>query len=408
MRRSGPAVIGSPPVSHDLPSQLRVHRGIREIPKAAWDALVPKEGVPFLEYEWIHALEESGSVSPEAGWHPHHLALWQGKRLVAVAPAYLKDDSYGEFVYDWSWASAAERIGVRYYPKLVLAVPLTPATGPRFLIAKDQDRAQRQRELVTGALELARSGKLSSVHVLFPTEEELPELRAAGYGIRLGVQYHWHNRGYATFEDFLSRFQSKRRNQIRRERRAAEEQGIMLSSRTGAELANEDPRVLFDLYASTVDKYLWGRRHLRPEFFRLALKHFSHRLELVEAKKDGRLVAGAINVGSPTVLYGRYWGSFEEHPFLHFNVCQYYPVEQAIRTGRVRFEPGAGGEHKLVRGFEPALTYSAHFLFHPGLDRAVRQFLEAEAQAIHDGLPQWRAETGLKPLASQVGSGEEG
>ncbi len=360
---------------------------------------MPPEGVPFLEWQWIEALEESGSVSPESGWHPHHLTLWQGNRLVAAAPAYFKDDSYGEFVYDFSWASASERIGVPYYPKLVLAVPLTPATGPRFLVAADQDPRQRQRELITGALELARSANLSSVHVLFPQEAELAALEAAGGAIRLGVQYHWQNHGYATFEDFLQRFNSKRRNQLRRERRAVDDQGITLGMRTGPELSGEDPQLLFRLYCSTVDKYMWGRRHLRPGFFERTLKHFSHRLQLVEARKDGRLIAGAVNVAGDKVLYGRYWGSFEEHPFLHFNVCQYYPVEQSIRQARVRFEPGAGGEHKLVRGFEPALTYSAHFIFHPTLDKAVRNFLQVETQAIRDGLPQWRAETGLKDTA---------
>jgi len=391
-------------VSNDLPSQLRVHRGIREIPQEAWDALVPKDGVPFLEWSWIEALEESGSVSAEAGWHPHHLAIWQGRRLVAVAPAYLKDDSYGEFVYDWSWASAAERLGIPYYPKLILAVPLTPATGPRFLVAPDQDRAQRQRELITAALELARSRPLSSVHVLFPQQPELAALEASGFGIRHGVQYHWQNHGYRSFDDFLARFNSKRRNQIRRERRAVQEQGLTLSTRTGPELAQEDPQVLFNLYASTVDRYVWGRRHLRPAFFERALKTFSHRLQLVEARrKDGRLVAGAVNVAGDKVLYGRYWGAFEELPFLHFNVCQYYPVEQSIQQGYVRFEPGAGGEHKLVRGFEPQLTYSAHFIFHPVLDKAVRTFLEVESRAIRDGLPQWRAETGFKDTAGTGG-----
>ncbi len=386
-------------MSTQLPSQLRVHRAIREIPREAWDALVPPEGVPFLEWQWIEALEESGSVAPESGWHPHHLTLWQGNRLVAAAPAYLKDDSYGEFVYDFSWASASERIGVPYYPKLVLAVPLTPATGPRFLVAADQDRKQRQRELIQGALELARSANVSSVHVLFPQQAELPELEAAGAAVRLGVQYHWQNHGYATFDDFLQRFNSKRRHQLRRERRAVDDQGITLGMRTGSELSGEDPQLLFRLYCSTVDKYMWGRRHLKPGFFERTLKSFSHRLQLVEARKDGRLVAGAVNVAGDKVLYGRYWGSFEEHPFLHFNVCQYYPVEQSIRQGRVRFEPGAGGEHKLVRGFEPALTYSAHFIFHPMLDKAVRNFLEVETQAIRDGLPLWRAETGLKDTA---------
>jgi hypothetical protein len=383
-------------MSSPLPLTLRVHRAITEVPRGAWDGLLDDEAVPFLEWAFLAALEQSGSVTPERGWHPRHLTLWRGSRLVAAAPAYLRDDSEGEFVFDGAWATAAGRVGLRYYPKLVLTVPFTPATGRRVLVAPGEDRAAREQELYAAALEYARSERVSGLHVLFHTQAEAAGLEAAGFALRLGVQYQWHNQGYRTREDFLDRFHSKRRNQLRRELRAPEAQGITVRTLRGDALQELDPEELYRLYASTVDKYPWGRRFLTQDFFARMLSTFRHRCELVEARKEGRRIAGAFNLASPTVLYGRYWGCFEEHPFLHFNVCLYHPVEEAISRGLRRFEPGAGGEHKLTRGFAPHYTYSAHLLLHPGLDRAVRAFLSQEQAAVRAGLPRWQAETGFK------------
>ncbi|XXF76852.1 GNAT family N-acetyltransferase [Myxococcaceae bacterium GXIMD 01537] len=386
-------------MSTPLPLTLRIHRAITDVPRAAWDALVDEEGLPFAEWGFLAALEESGCAVPERGWHPHHLTLWRGHRLVAAAPAYLKDDSHGEFVLDWSWASAAERVGLRYYPKLVLTVPFTPATGRRVLVAPGEDRAARAAELYQGALECARAAGLSGVHVLFPSAEEAAALEPLGFAVRLGVQYHWLNDGYRTMEDFLARFHAKRRNQLRRELRAPAEQGVTVRTLRGEALGALDPQEVFRVYASTVDKYPWGLRHLTPDFFARMLAQARHRCEFIEARREGRLVAGAFNLVGPQALYGRYWGCLEELPFLHFNVCLYHPIEDAIARGLPRFEPGAGGEHKLTRGFEPRLTYSAHLLFHPGLDRAVRGFLATERAAIQQGLPRWRAENGFKARA---------
>jgi uncharacterized protein len=389
-------------MSAPLPLTLRVHRAIQDVPQAAWDALLDESAQPFLEWAFLAALEDTGCVAPAAGWHPRHLTLWRGPHLVAAAPAYLKDDSHGEFVFDFSWAAAAERVGVRYYPKLVLAVPFTPATGRRVLVAPGEDRPAREEALYAGALEYAQAQGLSGVHVHFPTAEEAGRLERCGFALRLGVQYHWRNAGYASPEDFLARFHAKRRNQLRRELRAPEAQGLSLRCLRGDGLSSVDPALLFRLYASTVDRYGLGPRSLNEPFFRRMLEGFSHRVECVEARalSDGRLVAGAFNLAGPRVLYGRYWGNLEApgaHPFLHFNVCLYAPVREAIERGLERFEPGAGGEHKLTRGFEPQLTYSAHRLFHAGLDRAVRAFLLHEQAAVRQGLPQWQAETGLKP-----------
>jgi predicted N-acyltransferase len=387
-------------VSDRLPSQLKVLQSIRDVPEAAWNALLTETSTPFLEWAWLDALESTGCASPASGWHPRHLTIWRGNRLVAAAPAYVKDDSYGEFVYDFAWASAAERIGYAYYPKLILAVPFSPATGERLLVAQGEERVARQEELVRGALELARAEGQSSLHVLFPTAEEAALLERLGFGIRHGVQYHWENRGYGSVDDFLGELTSKRRHQLRREMRAPVEQGIEIRTVSGEGLAAVDPKDVFAIYRSTVDKYPWGRLHLSPAFFARALETLPHRLEFVEARKDGKLVAGALNLSSPRVLYGRYWGCLEDHPFLHFNVCLYSAVESAIARKLDRFEPGAGGEHKLVRGFLPKVTYSAHWIFQPQLDRAVREFLAAERNAIATGLPQWRKETGFKEARS--------
>lgn len=383
-------------MSTQLPSQLKVYESITDIPRESWDALLDDAAHPFLEHGWLSCLEESGSITPKAGWHPRHLTLWRGPKLVAAAPAYLKDDSHGEFIFDWSWASAAERIGVKYYPKLIVAVPLAPATGRRILVASGEDRTARERELMQAALELARSEELSSVHVLFPTEGEIGSLSEVGFAPRLGVQYQWSSHGEKTFDEFLERFHSKRRNQLKRERRAPAEQGIEIRTLRGKDLSQIEPDDAFKLYVSTVDKFVWGYRHLNKKFFQLALERMAHRIEFVEARRKGKRIAGAFNVGTPKVLYGRYWGCFEDVPFLHFNVCLYHSVDECIRDGRIRFEPGAGGEHKLSRGFEPTLTHSAHHIFNPVLGRAVKNFLDAERAAIRDGLPQWLQETGYR------------
>ncbi len=383
-------------MSDPLPPTLRIHRAITEVPRGAWDALLDDMARPFLEWDFLAALEESGSVAPQAGWHPRHLTLWRGSRLVAAAPAYLRDDSHGEFVSDWPWATAAERLGVRYYPKLVLTVPFNPVTSRRMLVAPGEDRMALESELARAAREYALAEGFSSVHIHFPTSAEVTSLEATGYTVRLGIQYQWHNVGYGCFEDFLARFHARRRNQLRRELRAPAAQGLTLRTLRGDALAGVEPAELYRLYASTTDKYPCGRRLLTPDFFVRMLKTFRHSCEVVEARRDGRLVAGAFNLMGPRVLYGRYWGCFEEHPFLHFNVCLYHPVAESIALGLERFEPGAGGEHKLTRGFEPSLTWSAHLLFHPGLARAVRSYLEHERAAVLAGLPQWRAETGFK------------
>jgi predicted N-acyltransferase len=383
-------------MSAPLPSQLRICSSISDVPAHAWNALLDEQSTPFLEHAWLSALEESGSAAPAMGWHPRHLTLWRGNRLVAAAPAYVKDHSFAEFVYDFAWATAAERMGIRYYPKLVLGVLASPATGRRFLVAPGEDRLRRTQELARAAVEYGRSEGFSSIHVLFSTPEETAVLEGLGYATRLGVQYQWHNPGYKSYDDFLDRFKSKRRTQLRRELRAMPEQGVEIRTLRGAEVAAADPDVWYRLYSSTVDKFAWGRRHLTPSFFGRLFQSFHSSVELVVAERKGKLLAGAMNLRGEDALYGRYWGCFDEVPFLHFNVCLYHPVADCIAAQTPRFEPGAGGEHKLVRGFEPTLTYSSHFLYSPILEQAVQRFLVAERAAILEGMPQWALESGLK------------
>jgi uncharacterized protein len=377
--------------------RFRVIDAIGTIPEAAWDALLDDACTPFQKHRWLHAMEREGCAVEDTGWHPRHLTLWRGVDLVAAAPAYVREDSQGEFVFDHGWANAAQRAGIRYYPKLVLAVPFTPATGRRVLVAPGEDRAALTCALFDGAVAFAKAERLSSVHVLFPTRDESRLAESAGALTRLGVQYQWDNPGYRDYDDFLARFDSKRRHQLRREARAAQEQGIVLATRRGAELAESDAALAYRLYLSTVDKFMWGRRYLNEGFFRRVLREFSEHVELVEARRDGEVVAGAINVASATHLYGRYWGCFEEHPFLHFNVCYYHSIGECIARGVRRFEGGAGGEHKVSRGFEPTVTCSSHWLFHRGLDEAVREFVGRESAAIDAALPSMRAATGMRP-----------
>ena len=362
---------------------VHVHASIREIPAEQWDALDGVREAPFLSHTWLDALEATGCVGGETGWVPYHLSFRDGERLVAAAPAYLKENSEGEFVFDWAWAGAAQRAKIPYYPKLIVAVPFTPATGARLLVADPTERPTLVGVLASVLRKLVAANGLSGAHVLFPTEAEAKGLVEAGMAHRLGLQFHWKNHGYATFDDYLARFSSKRRNQIKRERREMEKQGLVLSTERGR-IAPDVIDAMYGFYLSTVEKFTWGRQYLNRAFFEEVCDKLAGRIEIVVARDGQRIVAGAFNLLGDKTLYGRYWGAAEERPFLHFNVCFYHSIDECIARGLSAFEPGAGGEHKLVRGFEPSITHSAHHLAHPGLDRAVREFLERERAAVSE------------------------
>jgi predicted N-acyltransferase len=376
--------------------QLRVHSALDEVPETAWDALLDAGATPFVRWAWLEALERSGCASAESGWRPCHFTLWRAGTLVAAAPAYLKDDSDGDFSRDWHWADAAARAGVPYYPKLVLGVPFTPVTGRRVLVAPGEARADRIAQLLDGVRQFAASSGARSLHVLFPDAVEARELEAAGLARRVAFQYHWNNDGYQSPEQFLARFDSKRRNQARRERAAPATQGITIETVRGEALARqalELGRTAFELHRSTVDKLMWGRRWLNLGFYERVFERMPGPLEVVLARKDGRVIAGAFNLASNHHLYGRYWGCLEEHKFLHFNVCLYHSIDECIERGIQVFEGGAGGEHKLVRGFEPAETYSMHQFFDERLERPLRGYIADEAVERAAALARWRAKS---------------
>jgi predicted N-acyltransferase len=346
--------------------ELRILRSVREIPAAEWDALLGPESSPFVEHAWLEMLEETGCVGGETGWLPLHQSLWRGGKLVAAAPSYLKGNSEGEFVFDWGWADLAARMGVRYYPKIVVAVPFTPATGDRVLVAEGEDRARATRLLAGAARQLAEAVKASGVHVLFPREEEATYWEESGYLRREGFQYHWFRDGADTFDGYLARFSSKQRNQIKRELRTVKDQGFVVETLPPEAHTLALARTMHSFYASTVEKHgMWGRHYLNERFFARVVEHphFRGRLAWVVARGDrGEIVAGAFNVAKGKRLYGRYWGAAVEAPCLHFVVCYYAGIEYAIARGLEVFEPGAGGEHKRARGFVPTLTRSTHWV----------------------------------------------
>lgn len=366
--------------------ELRVHERIRDVSQVEWDRLVGPNAPPFLSFAFLEALERTGCVTPDRGWLPFHLTLWENEQLVAAAPAYLKGNSEGEFVFDWGWADFAHKMRVKYYPKLLLAVPFTPATGARVLIAEGADAAARERlvlAMAEGVRRVLDAQSLSSAHVLFLTEPEAKEFGGGGYALRLGVQYQWHNQGFRTFEDFLTTFPSKKRTQMRRERKEMAQRGIRIATLRGSEITEEAVEAMCEFYESTVDKFRWGRRYLNRPFFYDIAERMKDNVEIVLARSSSnRIIAGAFNMVGGGVLYGRYWGAREEHPFLHFNVCYYHSIDECIARGLVRFEPGAGGEHKRARGFAPTLTRSVHRLVDPRLHAAISDYLGRERDHI--------------------------
>lgn len=377
--------------------RLRVLESIDDAPRTAWNALLRPHDAPVLRWEWIHAMEASGSAVPERGWEPAHFTLWRGETLVAAAPAYRKHHSMGEYVYDFGWANAAQQLGVEYYPKLVVGLPLSPLTARRFLVAAGEDEPALRRTLLTAVTESAKDDGCSSVHVLFPPEDEARALEALGYLRRSTMQYHWRNPGYRTYDDYLSRFDSKRRNQFKRERAAAATQGITLRTVRSHELTAEHAELAWRFYEATASRHAWGPVQLTRELFHLAFAGLPDAIELVVAERAGKVVAGAFNLHTPTRLYGRYWGCFEDHPFLHFHVCLYHSVDDAIRRGLEVFEPGAGGEHKISRGFEPTEIHSVHRLFDPRLERAVKDFCRRERAQVERLTAESAQLSGLKP-----------
>ncbi len=359
------------------------------IPAAAWDGLCP-DGNPFLRHAFLAALEDSGSAVAEAGWQPLHLTMGAPEAPTAACPLYVKGHSYGEYVFDHGWADAYERAGGQYYPKLLVAVPFTPVPGPRLLAATE---AQKQQLAATIRGATDKLG-LSSAHVNFASEEEAALLEEEGFLRRRGIQFHWHNRGYRDFQDFLDTMRSTKRKAIRKERAAVAAAGVEIRTLTGEELTEEDLAAFYPFYVSTVDKR-WGSAYLTADFFRRLARNFAERIMLVTVRQDGVLVGAALNLRSGDTLYGRLWGCRKEVEFLHFEACYYRAIDFAIQHGLARVEAGAQGMHKLQRGYEPVFTHSAHYIRDPGLREPVRRYLRQESQAQAEELVELR---GLLPF----------
>ncbi len=369
--------------------EITVLASLSQIAPGDWDACACPETAdggrphdPFTTHRFLKALEDSGSVGPGTGWQPQYLVARLDGMVIACAPLYAKGHSQGEYIFDHSWAHAYERAGGDYYPKLQMAVPFTPATGRRFLVRPGYDGIG-QSALVQGAVQLAADNGLSSLHITFCTQDEAEAGEKMGLMKRTSQQFHWLNRGFADFDDFLAALSSRKRKTIRKERSRANDFGGAIHLLSGNDIRPEHWDAFWVFYQDTGSRK-WGSPYLTRAFFDEAQAHLRDDLLLVMAERGGRWVAGALNVIGRETLFGRYWGCIETHPCLHFEMCYYRAIEFAITHGFARVEAGAQGEHKLARGYLPTQTYSLHWVADPGFARAIAQYLEAEAEAVGD------------------------
>ena len=371
--------------------EIRVLTSLHDIAAELWDACACPEAAdggrpydPFSTHRFLLALEDSRSVGPGTGWEPRYLTAWQDDRIIGVAPLYAKSHSQGEYIFDFSWAHAYENAGGRYYPKLQIAIPFTPATGRR-LLARPGSEAEAMSALVQGAVQLASDNRLSSLHITFCTEDEALAGEAMGLMRRTTQQFHWVNDNYPDFEAFLASLSSRKRKTIRKERQKANAFGGSIRSLTGDEIAPHHWNAFWQFYQDTGGRK-WGTPYLTRRFFDIAQETLRDDILLVMCEREGREVAGALNFIGREVLYGRYWGCIEHHDCLHFEACYYRAIDHAIDHGLARVEAGAQGEHKLARGYLPAPTHSLHWIAERGFARAVEQYLAEERRSIEEDI----------------------
>ncbi|MCG7494532.1 GNAT family N-acetyltransferase [Thalassobius sp. Cn5-15] len=370
--------------------EIQLLSSLDQIAAADWDSCACPEWSegrvidPFTTHRFLHALEASGSVGPGTGWQPQYLTAYQDGQLIACAPLYAKSHSQGEYIFDHNWAHAFENAGGRYYPKLQIAVPFTPATGRRFLTRPGFEVAGTSA-LIQGAVQLAAENELSSLHITFCTEDEALAGGQMGLMRRTGQQFHWDNAGYRDFDDFLASLSSRKRKMIRKERRTADAFGGEVLMLTGDQIAPRHWDAFWRFYQDTGARK-WGTPYLTRGFFEIAHETMRDDMLLMLAMRDGRPIAGALNFIGRDTLYGRYWGCVEDHPCLHFELCYYRAMEFAIAQNMARVEAGAQGEHKLARGYLPVTTHSLHWVGHPSFADAVQQFLTAERAAVAEDI----------------------
>ncbi|WP_313616124.1 GNAT family N-acetyltransferase [Agrobacterium sp.] len=368
---------------------IRIEQSFRDIAPDDWNrlsgaskALRTEPYNPFISHAFLSAMEESGSATAKTGWLGHHMLLERGDgTLVGAVPAYLKNHSKGEYVFDHGWADAFERAGGHYYPKLQVSVPFTPATGPRLLTAGDVDAAPFRQVLASGLRQVTEKIGVSSTHVTFAPDGDMQALTDESFLHRTDQQFHFINNGFRDHADFLDALSSRKRKDLRKERKAALENGISIDWLTGSDLTEEIWDQFFTFYMDTGSRK-WGRPYLTRAFYSLIGERMADDILLVMAKRDGRYVAGAINFIGGDALYGRHWGCIEDHPYLHFEVCYHQAIDFALSRGLQRVEAGAQGEHKLARGYTPVTTHSAHFIAHAGLRNAISAYLEREREEV--------------------------
>lgn len=375
---------------------IQVVPELSDVSATEWNALQGGIDNPFLRHEFLANLERCGCVGAHWGWRPRHLTLRSADgRLIGAVPLYLKDNSYGELVFDWGWADAYQRAGLRYYPKLVSAIPYSPVTGPRLLVHHTADRTAVETTLIAAVHELLRAEGASSMHWLFPDAAQMDTLERHGFLRRTGCQYHWFNRGYESFDHFLAGLTRDRRKKVKQERRRVRDAGIEIEVLHGDDITAAQWTVFHRFYESTYDKR-GGHPTLTLDFFQAIGRDLPRNIVLVLAKHAGEYVAGALNLRSGDTLYGRHWGCLEEFNSLHFEACYYVGIDYCIAHGLQRFEPGAQGEHKVWRGFEPTPTWSAHYLAHRAFTAAVERYLRQEHDAMEQQMRELRSHLPFK------------
>ncbi|MDY6784127.1 MAG: GNAT family N-acetyltransferase [Cyanobacteriota bacterium] len=379
---------------------------IAEIPQPAWDTLAQPLKTPFLEWEWLHNLEISGSATARAGWQPTHLTVWRDRQLIAAAPLYIKGHSYGEFVFDHQWADLAHRLGTQYYPKLLGMTPFTPATGYRFLIAPGEDEEELTGMMVAAIDHFCDRHRLSGCHFLFVDPNWKSTLERHGFNGWLHHSYIWSNREFNTFDDYLKVFNSNQRRNIKRERKAVANAGLRVEVLAGEEIPHSLFPTIYSFYSSTCEKFYWGSKYLTRKFFEKLYPNYRDRVVLVTAYReddDRRPVGLSFCLRKGDNLYGRYWGCFEEYDCLHFEACYYKPIEWAIAQGIQTFDPGAGGRHKRRRGFPATPNHSLHRFYNPRMSKILHSYIDEindmeqqEIEAINQDLPFNRREITLE------------
>jgi uncharacterized protein len=370
---------------------------IAEIPQVQWDRLAQPLKTPFLEWEWLRNLEASGSATPNNGWRPFHLTVWRGGDLIAAAPLYIKGHSYGEFVFDHQWADLSHRLGIRYYPKLLGMTPFTPAVGYRFLVAKEEDEETITEIMLQEIDRFCKTNQISGCSFLFVDADWKTIVEKYNFKSWLHHSYIWSNKNFQSFDDYLTQFNSNQRRNIKRERKAVEKAGLFVKIFEGEEIPSYLFPEIYKFYSSTCDKFYWGSKYLTKQFFENLYPNYQHRVVLIAAyqdERDSNPVGMSFCLRKKDLLYGRYWGCYQEFDSLHFEACYYQPIDWAIQKNITMFDPGAGGSHKRRRGFPATPNYSLHKFYHPKMNQILHHYIDEinqgeweEIEAINNDLP---------------------